>query len=55
MSVWVVDARRFASRVGLSPVGTLGILLAARLRGEIPSIREEIESSRSMVFGSVMR
>ena len=38
-----LDARRFARRVGLSPVGTLGILLAARLRGEIPSIREEIE------------
>lgn len=36
-------ARRFARRVGLSPVGTLGILLAACLRGEIPSIREEIE------------
>ncbi|HEX7183193.1 MAG TPA: DUF3368 domain-containing protein, partial [Thermoanaerobaculia bacterium] len=29
-----LDARRFARRVGLSLVGTLGLLLAVRLRGE---------------------
>jgi predicted nucleic acid-binding protein len=44
---WVLlddlDARRFARRVGLSPVGTLGLLLAARLRGKIPSLGTEIQ------------
>lgn len=38
-----LDARRFARRVGLAPVGTLGILLAAKLKGQIPSLEEEIE------------
>lgn len=38
-----LDARRFARRVGLVPVGTLGLLLAARLRGEISSLRDEIQ------------
>ncbi len=37
-----LDARRFARRVGLRPVGTLGLLLAARLRNELPSLRAEI-------------
>ncbi len=44
-----LDARRFARRAGLKPVGTLGILLAARLRGEIPSIQLEID--RLQAFG----
>lgn len=38
-----LDARRMARRIGLLPIGTLGLLLAARLRGEIPSLRSEIE------------
>jgi hypothetical protein len=38
-----LDGRRFARRLGLEPVGTLGLLLAARLRGELGSLREEIE------------
>lgn len=38
-----LDARRFARRVGLRPVGTLGILLAARRRGQIASLKDEIE------------
>ncbi len=38
-----LDARRFARRVGLSIVGTLGVLLAARLRGEISSVAGEIK------------
>jgi predicted nucleic acid-binding protein len=38
-----LDARRFAHRIGLVPVGTLGLLLAAKLRGEIKSLREEID------------
>jgi predicted nucleic acid-binding protein len=38
-----LDGRRFARRVGFELIGTLGLLLAARLRGEIPSVRNEIE------------
>ena len=45
-----LDARRFARRIGLKPVGTLGLLLAARLRGEIPSVRAEIDHLRALGF-----
>ncbi|MBN1659186.1 MAG: DUF3368 domain-containing protein [Anaerolineae bacterium] len=38
-----LDARRFAHRIGLHPIGTLGLLLAARLEGKIPSLHKEIE------------
>ena len=38
-----LDARRWAQRLGLRPIGTLGILLAARLRGELPSLEAEID------------
>lgn len=38
-----LDARRFAKRVGLATIGTVGILLSARLQGKIPSLREEID------------
>jgi hypothetical protein len=38
--------RRFADRLGLRSVGTLGLLLAARLRGEIPFLRDEIARLR---------
>ncbi len=38
-----LDARRFARRVGLSTIGTVGILLAARLQGKIPSLKDEID------------
>lgn len=38
-----LDGRRFARRLGMVAVGTLGLLLAARLRGELPSLRAEIE------------
>lgn len=44
-----LDARRFARRLGFDLIGTMGLLLAARLRGEIPSVREEIE--RLVVLG----
>ncbi len=43
------DARRFADRCGLKTVGTLGILLAAKQRGEIASLRQEID--RLLVLG----
>ena len=38
-----LDARRLAQRLGIAPVGTLGLLLAAKLRGEIQSLRGEID------------
>ena len=38
-----LDGRRFARRLKLEPIGTLGLLLAARLRGELNPLREEIE------------
>ena len=45
-----LDGRRFARRLGLVPVGTLGLLLAARLRGEVASLRVEIERLRASGF-----
>ncbi len=45
-----LDARRFAHRVGLTAIGTLGLLLAARLRGDIPSVKAEIERLRGFGF-----
>ena len=45
-----LDARRFARRVGLDLVGTMGLLLAAHLREEIPSVREEIEQLQALGF-----
>ena len=44
------DARRFARRLGLVPIGTLGILLAARLRGELRALRAEIERLQDAGF-----
>lgn len=38
-----LDARRVARRLGLDTVGTLGLLLAARLRGELASLKQEID------------
>ncbi len=43
-----LDARRFASLLGLDMVCTVGLLLAARLRGELPSLRQEIERLESL-------
>jgi len=45
-----LDARRFAHRVGVAPVGTLGLLLAAKLRGELPSLGAEIDRLRQAGF-----
>lgn len=45
-----LDARRYARRVGFDLIGTMGLLLAAHLRGEIPSIREEIERLQELGF-----
>ncbi len=38
-----LDARRTARRLGLRPIGTLGLLLAARKRGLLPSLKQEVE------------
>jgi predicted nucleic acid-binding protein len=45
-----LDARRRARRLGLDLVGTVGLLLAARLRGEIPSLGDEIKRLQSLGF-----
>jgi predicted nucleic acid-binding protein len=37
------DARRFATRCGLKIIGTVGILLAAKQRGAVASLRAEID------------
>jgi|SRR6266540_1798957 uncharacterized protein len=44
------DARRFADRCGLKAIGTLGILLSAKQRGEITSLRQEIERLLTLGF-----
>lgn len=45
-----LDGRRLARRLGLVAVGTLGLLLAARLRGELPSLQKEILKLRAGGF-----
>ncbi len=45
-----LDARRFARRVGLELIGTLGLLLVAHLQGAIPSLRAEIDRLQSLGF-----
>jgi hypothetical protein len=43
-------ARRLARRWGLKVVGTLGLLLAAHLRGDIPSLADEISRLQTAGF-----
>lgn len=45
-----LDARRFARRSGLQSIGTLGLLLAAKEKGLIDSLRDEIDKLRSVGF-----
>jgi predicted nucleic acid-binding protein len=45
-----LDGRRFARRVGMDLIGTMGLLLAARLQGEIPSLRSEFERLQELGF-----
>lgn len=45
-----LDARRYARRISVPVVGTLGLLLAAKLRGEIPQLRPELEKLVSVGF-----
>ena len=45
-----LDARRFARRLGFDLIGTMGLLLAARQRGEISSVRNEIGRLAALGF-----
>jgi predicted nucleic acid-binding protein len=45
-----LDARRMARRLGLELIGTVGLLLSARLRGDIPSMRSEINRLEALGF-----
>ncbi|MCC6300190.1 MAG: DUF3368 domain-containing protein [Anaerolineales bacterium] len=45
-----LDARRFARRSGLQPIGTLGLLLAGKRAGIIQSVAAEINSLRQAGF-----
>lgn len=44
------EARRFAQRCGLAIIGTLGILLAAKQRGALTSLREELNALAALGF-----
>ena len=45
-----LDARRTAHRVGLEPVGTVGLLLAAKKRGLITSLGDELARLKDFGF-----
>jgi hypothetical protein len=45
-----LDARRYARRLGLPVVGTVGLLLAARLRGDLPALRPELDRLARLGF-----
>ncbi len=45
-----LDARRFARRLGLNIIGTAGLLLSARLQGDIESLSEEISRLKQKGF-----
>ena len=52
---WIIslddlDARRFARRIGLASIGTVGLLLAARLKGEMQSLKDEIDKLQELGF-----
>lgn len=45
-----LDARRFARRSGLQPIGTLGLLLAGKRAGIVQSVSAEINALRQVGF-----
>lgn len=45
-----LDARRFARRSGLQPIGTLGLLLAGKRAGIIQTVSTEIYALRQVGF-----
>ena len=44
------DARRLARRMGLEPIGTVGLLLAAKRKGLLPSLTDELRRLESVGF-----
>jgi predicted nucleic acid-binding protein len=54
-----LDARRFARRSGLQPIGTMGLLLVAKKQGIISAVTPEVEAIKKAGFhaseASVMR
>jgi len=45
-----LDARRSARRFGLIPIGTVGLLLAAKKLNLLPSLKAELERLKKMDF-----
>jgi predicted nucleic acid-binding protein len=45
-----LDARRVARRLSLEPIGTVGLLLAAKKRGLIVSLKAELDQLKEMGF-----
>ncbi|MCS6908587.1 MAG: DUF3368 domain-containing protein [Anaerolineales bacterium] len=45
-----LDARRFARRIGLQPIGTFGLLLAAKRANLIPKVLPEIQALQRAGF-----
>ncbi len=41
-----LGARRIARRLGLEPIGTVGLLLAGKRAGLVPLIRPELDQMR---------
>ncbi|HXH14485.1 MAG TPA: DUF3368 domain-containing protein [Alphaproteobacteria bacterium] len=44
------EARRVARRLGLEPIGTVGLLLAAKKRSLLPSVKNELDRLRGFGF-----
>ncbi|MCS7266331.1 MAG: DUF3368 domain-containing protein [Armatimonadetes bacterium] len=45
-----MEARRVARRIGLKPIGTVGLLIAAHKKGLIPSLKVELERLKALGF-----
>jgi predicted nucleic acid-binding protein len=45
-----LDARRRALHFGIQPIGTVGLLLAAKKRQMIPSLKDELQRLKNMGF-----
>ncbi|MFA0784850.1 MAG: hypothetical protein YYHSYBAR_003241 [Candidatus Fervidibacter sacchari] len=45
-----MEARRIARRLGLKPIGTVGLLIVARQRGLIDSLKTELDRLKALGF-----
>jgi len=45
-----MEARRIARRLGLKPIGTVGLLIVARQRGLIGSLKTELDRLKALGF-----